>query len=66
MSFIIHVRRKERESISYQKPFRFDQGNNIFRYKLILVYRFGITAIYIYINFFFFWKILKTLQVLKR
>ena len=54
MSFIIHVRRKERESILYQKPFRFDQGNNIFRYKLMLVYRFGITAIYIYKLFFFF------------
>ena len=63
MSFIIHVRRKEREAILYQKPFRFDQGDNIFRYKSILVYRIEITAIY---KLNFFWKILKTLQLLKR
>jgi hypothetical protein len=35
-------------SIPYQSLFRFGQGNEIFWYRPVPVYRFGITYIYIY------------------
>ena len=38
-----------RESISYQRSYRFGPWNNIFRYRLIPICLFGFTAIYIYI-----------------
>ena len=38
-----------RESISYQRSYRFGPWNSIFRYRLIPIYLFGFTAIYILI-----------------
>ena len=35
------------EAILYRKSYRFGQKNNIFRYGLISVYRFEITAVYL-------------------
>ena len=40
---------ESRESISYRKIFRLGHGNKIFRYWLISVYRFKITAIYVFL-----------------